>query len=359
MKKRICCILTALCLLLALAPAAAATLDQDLVFEEDTLFKVSGSFIAYRSVTVKAGVTVTVDRDFGFEIMDQLTVEPGGKFICNGEGQVSFNFAMKNRGSEVTGVDLYYPQRRDDGSVTYERIPEPFADTWTQSDVWAEMNPHFKWCNACGESGGWCLTWSLGGNPFNIKFYHMDREMETANRAAMELRSYGLFRGVGDNPDGTPNFDLARPANRAEGLVMLLRVLGKEEEVKAGSWSHPFSDGGWADQYIGYAYETGLTLGRGDGTFGSADTLTAQQYLTFLLRALGYPENDGALYRDALETAGALGLRYDNGDGFELCIKDFWRADMVVATLRALFLNCYDGTPLSEKLGLDFSGDDA
>ena len=356
MKRRLLCVLTALCLLLVWVPRAAAAADEDLVFEQDTVFKVSGYFIAYRSVTVKAGVTVTVDKDFGFEIMDRLTVEPGGRFICSGEGKAAFNFAMKNPGSEVTGVDLYYPQKQDDGSVTYELIPEPFADTWTKSDAWGEMNPQFKWNDACGDSGGWCLIWAMGGNPFGVRQYHTGRDMDTAEAAANRLRSFGLFRGVGDKPDGTPDYDLARKATRAEGLVMLLRMLGKEEEALGENRGNPFTDSCWADAYIGYAYETGLTLGRGDGTFGWNDRITAQQYLTFLLRALGYPEEDGALYRNALETAGALGLRYSGEDDYELCIREFWRADMVVATLRALSANCYDGTPLADVLGIQLIG---
>ncbi len=351
MKKRMMSILAVLCLLLALTPRAGAAKDEDLVFTQDTVFKVPGYFIAYRSVTVKAGVTVTVDKDFGFEIMDRLTVEPGGRFICSGEGSAVFNFSMKNRGSEVTGVDLYYPLEQDSG-ITYELIPEPFADTWTRYDVWSEMNPHFKWNDACGESGGWCLTWTMRGNPFGIRQYHTERDMDTAESAAYQLRSFGLFRGVGDDPNGVPNFDLARQATRAEGLVMLLRMLGKEDEVLEENRANPFSDPCWADAYIGYAYEHGLTLGRGDGTFGGGDLITAQQYLTFLLRALGYPEEDGALYRNALETAGALGLRWNEEDDFELCIKDFWRADMVVATLRALRTSCCDGPPLAEVLDI-------
>ena len=352
MKKRVISVALLLALVLALSPHASAAVGQNKVFTEDTVWKEYGSFIAYDSVTVRAGVTVTVDKDFGLEIMDRLTVEPGGKFVCNGEGSVQFNFSMKHRGSEVTGVELYYPQRRDDGTVSYERIPEPFSDTWTQSEAWAEMSPQFKWNAACGNGGGWCLTWSMAGNPFNIKLYHTARDMDIAERTAMQLKDYGLLRGVGENPDGTTNFALTRHATRAEGLVMLLRMLGKEDEVLAGAWSHPFSDGGWADQYIGYAYETGLTLGRGDGTFGSSDPITAQQYMTFLLRALGYPENGSALYRGALETAGTLGFLVNDDSPFEVCVRDFWRADMVVASMRALHSDCYDGTPLADALGI-------
>lgn len=332
MKKLASAVLS-LCLLLALLPDARAAVQGDLVFDKDTLFKPSGSFLAYKSVTVRASVTVTVDKSVGFEIMDSLTVEPGGKFICNGEGNVAFHFCMKNRGSTVTGVELYYPQRWDDGHVTYERIPEPFADTWTNSEAWSELSPQFKWNDACG---GWCLTWSIGGNPFNIRFYHTPRDMETAERAAQRLHELGVFNGVGTKAGGTPDYDLARGATRMEGLVMLVRLLGKEQEALSGTWSHPFSDvPAWAEQYAGYAWETGLTKGKGDGTFGASDAITAQAYLTFLLRALGCAE-DG-LYENALALADEAGLLAETPElPYEVCLRDFYRADMAVASLRAL-----------------------
>ena len=337
MKKRMFALLLALCALAFAAVPVSAAVGDDLVFTEDTLFKPRGSFLAYRSITVKAGVTVTVDKSVGFEIMDSLTVEPGGRFVCNGEGNVQFNFAMKNRGSSVTGVDLYYPQNWGGGRITYERISEPFVDTWTNSEAWSEMNPQFKWNDACG---GWCLIWSMSGNPFNITFYHMEREMQTAQAAAAELHEMGLFNGVGTLADGTPDFDLGRSATRFEGLIMLVRLLGKEQEALAGTWSHPFSDiPTWenADKYAGYAYETGLTLGKGDGTFGSGETITAQAYMTFLLRALGYGE-DG-LYANALDLADKAGLLAESDAlPYEICVRDFWRADMAVASLRAVRL---------------------
>jgi len=352
MIRKMLCLLLTLGLLLAVAAVPAAAAGEDLVFTQDTRLKRTGSFVLYNSITVKSGVTLTIDKDFGFEIANSLVVEPGAKLVCSGEGDVAFHFSMKNKGATVTGVDLYYPQLWDDGSITYERIPEPFAEAWGNGPF-EEQAPQFKWNAACGESGGWCLTWSLSGNPFNITFYHMPSAMDCAEQDARLLQQFGLLRGVGTNADGSTNFDLCRRATRAEGLVMLLRLLGKEEEVLAGDWSHPFSDGGWADQYIGYAYETGLTKGRGDGTFGSGDTITAQQYMTFLLRALEYDDNGGALYDDALATAEQLGFIHRNADSpYDVCVDDFWRADMVVASLRCLRSNTASGENLAEKLGI-------
>lgn len=112
---------------------------------------------------------------------------------------------------------------------------------------------------------------------------------DEATQAAQELYELGLFSGTGSNPDGTPNFDLDRAPTRQEAITMLVRLLGKEEDAKAGTWDIPFTDvDNWAKPYVGYAYVNGLTTGTGESTFGSNDAVTASQYLTFVLRALGY-----------------------------------------------------------------------
>lgn len=354
MKRKLLSLILALGMILSFAVIPASANGEDLVFTQDTLLRRTGYFVMYNSITVKSGATLTIDKDYGFEIARSVTVEPGARLICNGVGDVQFQFSMRYDGATIAGVDLYYPQKWDDGSVTYEQIPTPFVSDWSKGIFSEDQRPAFKWNPACGEGGGWCLTWSLGGNPFNVKFYHLEREMDTARDAAMELNRLGLFRGVGTNADGSINFDLARKATRAEGLVMLLRLLGKEEEALSGTWSHPFSDGGWADKYIGYAYENGLTKGKGDGTFGSTDTITAQQYMTFLLRALEYDDSDNKLYANALTLSEQLGLMTSEDSTYEICVKDFWRADMVVASLRCLHARTASGESLADKLGVQF-----
>lgn len=110
---------------------------------------------------------------------------------------------------------------------------------------------------------------------------------------ARRLKGLGLFQGVGTNPDGSTNFDLTRRPSRVEALVMLIRLLGKDNEAKNGDWKHTFTDvPGWADKYVGYAYEKGLTNGISATEFGTGEA-TGQMYLTFALRALGYSDAAG------------------------------------------------------------------
>ena len=117
---------------------------------------------------------------------------------------------------------------------------------------------------------------------------------DEATAAAQKLNDLGLFRGVGDNADGTPNFDLGRTPNRFEAVTMLVRLLGKEDEANAGTWNTPFTDlVPWAKPYVGYAYAHGLTNGTGAATFGGTGEVNAAQFITFVLRALGYSDAEG------------------------------------------------------------------
>jgi len=105
---------------------------------------------------------------------------------------------------------------------------------------------------------------------------------------AEELNSLGLFRGT------EAGFDLDRAPNRGEALVMLLRLLGDEEAALDGDYEHPFNDvPDWLSPYVAFAYNNGLTTGVAADRFGSTSTATAQQFVTFVLRALGYDDSAG------------------------------------------------------------------
>ena len=60
--------------------------------------------------------------------------------------------------------------------------------------------------------------------------------------SAEALHDLGLFQGTGTNADGTPIYDLDKTPTRNQALIMLVRLLGKEAEAKAGAWDIPFTD---------------------------------------------------------------------------------------------------------------------
>ncbi|MCL2568380.1 MAG: S-layer homology domain-containing protein [Oscillospiraceae bacterium] len=106
---------------------------------------------------------------------------------------------------------------------------------------------------------------------------------------AEDLHALGLFQGVGRG-----NFELDRTPTRAEALVMLIRLLGLEEAAHASDYAHPFTDvSGWSEGYVAFAYMRGLTYGTSATTFEPNAAATAQMYVLFVLRALGYDDHAG------------------------------------------------------------------
>lgn len=145
---------------------------------------------------------------------------------------------------------------------------------------------------------------------------------------ASDLKGLGLFMGVSDT-----DFDLGRAPTRIEAIVMLIRVLGKAEEAASGDWTHPFTDvASWADKYVGYAYQNGLTSGISQDKFGTGRA-SASMYITFVLRALGYSDANGEdfTWSDPYTLAQSIGILPEGVD-----TDDFWRADVAAVSYAAL-----------------------
>lgn len=157
---------------------------------------------------------------------------------------------------------------------------------------------------------------------------------DEAIQAANALYELGLFQGTGANADGTPNFDLDRTPTRHEAVTMLVRLLGKEDEAKAGTWETPFTDvDDWAKPYVGYAYANGLTTGTSETTFGGANTIDAPQYLTFVLRALGYTSGTDFQWDDPWNLSDQIGLTSGN---YNANTASFTRGDVAIISSSAL-----------------------
>ena len=124
---------------------------------------------------------------------------------------------------------------------------------------------------------------------------------------ADSLHEMGLFQGTQNG------YDLDRTPTRAEAAVMLVRLLGKEAEAKALTYTAPFTDlKGWEKPYVQYLYSNGLANGTNRTTFHPTGKCTAQMYAVFLLRALGYSDTADFSYANAIETAREQSI-YDTG----------------------------------------------
>lgn len=107
------------------------------------------------------------------------------------------------------------------------------------------------------------------------------------------LQMLGLFKGT------DKGYELERAPQRQEALIMLIRLLGEEQDALATGFRAPFADmPGWADgpKYISYAYEKGYTNGTSANTFSPYLEGTAEQYLTFVLRSLGYRDGEDFIW---------------------------------------------------------------
>lgn len=156
-----------------------------------------------------------------------------------------------------------------------------------------------------------------------------------ANEAAEALYELGLFQGTGMDASGNPIYELDRAPTRHEAITMLVRLLGKENEAKAGTWSTPFKDvEEWAKPYVGYAYTNGLTNGTGATTFSGQVSVTATEYITFVLRALGYSATNDFKWSSAWDLSDEIGLT--NGEYNSENNISFTRGDTATISNKAL-----------------------
>lgn len=174
-------------------------------------------------------------------------------------------------------------------------------------------------------------------------YYKLQKSNATDyNQLAEALYKMGLFKGKG--LDYGSGYALEDKANRIEGLIMFLRLLGKEKEALACQTPHPFTDvPAWCNGYVAYAYEKGYTNGVSETAFGTYREIGAKEYVTFLLRALGYQEETvGFQWSTSLDKAKELSI-LTKGEYTMLSTAQFTRAQMVYVS--------YYGLSAEEKAG--------
>ena len=161
------------------------------------------------------------------------------------------------------------------------------------------------------------------------------------------LAAMGLFRGM------TTGYELLGSTTRAQGLVMFLRLMGKENEALQCRDTVPFTDvpvTHWAHPYVAYAYKNGLTTGVSATAFQPDAPVTAQHYLTFLLRALEYAEGSRFTYNTVLSDVVTLNL-FSQEEISVMSSGTFMRYKMVYLSYYALFCpNDESGQMLVESL---------
>lgn len=325
LKKILACTLS---LLLLCSSVSAAGDAADPVISQSYLESVfSGAFLKDVSVQTKAAADAleaqtlcTVEQQLA-----QSRMSSELRYGASGNGSGSIYTARDDRLSTVLGTKI----TPADGTLTAE------TSGWVDITIGAAVQSGASMvightylstedqCSIRTNSIAGCVSFHGG--------YTIRRSGETdyASRA-QALSALGLFQG------GTTGFELNRAATRTEALVMFLRILGLEDEALKSTAINPFWDiPSWASSYAAYAYEQGLALGRGNGTYDANASVTVQDYLTFLLRALGYREGAEFAWATALDDAVRLGV-LTSTERTELQNSTFTRAQMVYLSWQAL-----------------------
>lgn len=171
---------------------------------------------------------------------------------------------------------------------------------------------------------------------------------ETDVEVAELLQELGILLG---NASGDLMLD--KDLNRAEAIVLLSRLMKAEDTAKKFPVDDlPFDDiaSELYQHYVAWAFANEYTSGKSATKFDPEGDLTAQQFATFLLRALGY-EIDAKAYETAFETAVELGLFEGLNLEKETVLK---RKHMAMMTFNALYVPMKDSeVTLGEFLELE------
>lgn len=165
---------------------------------------------------------------------------------------------------------------------------------------------------------------------------------------ADHLNALGLFQGTGDG------YDLEGTATRIQGLIMMIRLLGEEDQALAADPAKsPFTDvADWAKPYTSYGYEKGYAAGRSETSFDPDGALDFKSYTTFMLRALDYDDQAGDFaWATAPQKAAEIGMMDSASATAVSAEPTFYRADMVDISYATLTMNMKTGgITLAQKL---------
>ncbi len=111
--------------------------------------------------------------------------------------------------------------------------------------------------------------------------------------------------------DGNDKGDLMleKVGTRAEALTLFINMQGEKQEARAVDYSYPFTDiPDWFHWCAGYGVFRSYTAGISATLFGSYDTVTPEQYMTFTLKALDYKCGEDFTWDHSLDKAVEIGL---------------------------------------------------
>ena len=236
-----------------------------------------------KSASKGSTVTITAKPDSGYQLDDLTVTDKNGKELkLTDKGNGKYTFTM--------------PASKVEVNATFVKEVEisPFSDVSTSAYYYEAV----KWAQEKGITGG------IGN---------------------------GLFG---------PN----RPCTRAQIVTFLWRAAGSSEPKSMSSFSDVSADSYYA-KAVAWAVENGITTGTGDGKFSPDATCTREQAVAFLYRASGSPAVSGgsafsdvaanAYYADAVAWAEKNGVTGGIGGGLFGSGNTCTRAQIVTFLYRA------------------------
>lgn len=237
-------------------------------------------------------------------------------------------FSGSEAWSVVLNTQIYDNSKLDQIRVILENTTTGLVQTFskTQSDGYFNIDT-----NGCGapyciifkpnvfentEGSHYKVTisgiWDLQGHQKSLSYETEFFSLGQVQSALQENVQFAdLLKQMSVLIGNNSNYELERSPTRLEGMVMLIRLLGKEEEALAMA-QEPciFPDvPEWGIGYVNYGYQVGLTKGIGNNKFGSYELLEANAYMTYMLRALSYSDVFGDFeWNRSLEKGLDLGI---------------------------------------------------
>ena len=102
-----------------------------------------------------------------------------------------------------------------------------------------------------------------------------------------ELYKLGIIRGT------DRGFEPEKCFTRAEAVTVIVRLLGEEDSLSEYDYEPVFSDvspNHWAYGNVMYCHSKGITKGTGADKFSPGKEIDASQFMTLMLRLMGYKD---------------------------------------------------------------------
>ena len=178
------------------------------------------------------------------------------------------------------------------------------------------------------------------------EFVEKDKEVviREAKECADALYDFGLFKGT------DKGYELEKSLTREESATILVRLLGEEEKVNADDFDEVFVDvdkDRWSYAYVMYCYKHNITKGTGADTFSPDVQIDANQFITLMMRLLGYTEVNPDT---ALEKSVEYKLLPEEKIDELTTKKVFTRSDMVQIVYNSLKTQMDDETVFADYL---------